>query len=129
MRQGLVFTIIVLAIFCVPVMAYDWSTNPGDGSEANPYQISTPEQLMSIGSDEILVTKHYVLTNDIVFDPNNNPNHVFTEALIAPNTSPVSDFQGTPFSGSFNGNWHTIYGLKITGGFSYSGLLFAASTL
>ncbi|MEN8127299.1 MAG: hypothetical protein ABFR90_05775, partial [Planctomycetota bacterium] len=65
MRQGILFSIIVLAVFCAPVLAYDWSTNPGDGSSDNPYQISTPEQLMSIGSDEVLLTKNYILTNDI----------------------------------------------------------------
>jgi hypothetical protein len=68
MRQGLLFSIIVSIVFCEPVLAYDWSTNPGDGSETNPYQISTPVQLMSIGSDEVLLAKHYILTNDIVFD-------------------------------------------------------------
>ena len=65
MRQGVLF-IIVSIIFCAPVLAYDWSTNPGDGSEANPYQISTPEQLNSIGSDPTLLwKKHFILTADI----------------------------------------------------------------
>ena len=114
MRQGFLFSIIVSIIFCAPALAYDWSTNPGDGSEANPYQISTPEQLMSIGSNADLLDKHFELVNDIVFDPNNNPQHVFDKALIASDTdNRTSGFQGTPFSGCFDGNEYSILNLKI----------------
>ncbi len=44
-------------------------------------KISEPNQLMAIGSDPDLLDKHFILTNDIVFDPNNNPNHAFQSAL------------------------------------------------
>jgi len=115
MRSGLVFLIIVLTVLCAPVLAYDWSTNPGDGSETNPYQISTPEQLMSIGADEVLLKKHYILNNEIVFDPDNNPEHVFEDALIAP---PSDIFEGhipsqKQFSGTFDGNGYAIKNLVI----------------
>ena len=117
MRSGLVFLIIILAVFCAPVLAYDWSTNPGDGSEANPYQISTPEHLLSIGADEVLLTKHYILTNNIVFDPDNNPAHIFNDALIAP-IDPSDTFEGQipsrkQFSGTFDGNGYEIKNLVI----------------
>ena len=84
MRRGIAVLIIVSIIFCAPTFAYDWSTNPGNGSPENPYQISTPEHLMSIGSNPALLDKHFILMNDITFDPDNNPDHVFDRALIAP---------------------------------------------
>ena len=118
MRQGLLFSIIVTIVLCAPVFGYDWSTNPGDGSAANPYQISTPEQLMSIGANTALLDKHFKLTNDIVFDPDNNPAHVFSQALIAPYT----DSSSPVFSGYFNGNGHQIVNLKINADNSNVGL-------
>lgn len=115
MRSGITFPIIVMVIFCAPAVAYDWSTNPGNGSLENPYQISEPNHLMSIGSDPALLNKHFVLVNDIVFDPNNTPEHVFDQALIAPalDIGPNNDFIGIPFSGTFDGNHYVISNLKI----------------
>ena len=41
----------VLCISVSYVFGYNWSDNPGDGSETNSYQISTPEQMNVIGGD------------------------------------------------------------------------------
>lgn len=46
-------------------LGYNWGTNPGDGSAGNPYQISTAEQLNSIGVTSSLMSKHFILVNDI----------------------------------------------------------------
>lgn len=110
MRQGLLFSGIVTLILCAPVLAYDWSTNPGDGSPENPYQISIPEQLISIGSDPNLYNtfKSFALTSDIVFDPNNNPEHVFNGAVIP------------RFQGSIDGRGFSIKNLRILAGTSNS---------
>ena len=114
MRSGICFVAIAMVTICASALAYDFSTNPGDGSPENPYQISEPNQLMSIGSDPTLLDKHFILTNDIVFDPENNPTHVFTEALIAPDTDNANTgFQGIPFSGTFDGTNHEISYLTI----------------
>ena len=111
MRMGFLFVIIVSIILCATTAyAYDWTTNPGDGSAADPYQISTPEELMSIGSNPALLDKHFILTNDIIFDPDNNPAHVFTESLI----TPISSYSGPFFSGTLNGNGHQIVNLHIS---------------
>jgi len=104
MRGGICFYAIVLVIFCAQAFAYDWSTNPGDGSPENPYQISEPNHLMSIGSNADLLDKHFILTNDIIFDPNNNPTHVFSKAVIAADAS---------FSGVFDGNGYRICNIVI----------------
>ncbi len=87
-------------------LAYDWSTNSGAGDPNDPYQISSPEQLLSIGADANLLDKHYILTSDIVFDPVNNPEHVFSDAVIGPGSS-------LGFSGSFEGDGKAIFNLKI----------------
>jgi hypothetical protein len=79
-------------------------------------EISTPEELIAIGSDPAMLTKHFILTNDIVFDPDNNPTHVFTEALIAPYGTYASPDAGPAFRGHFDGNNHQIVNLKIEGG-------------
>ncbi|MCE5187355.1 MAG: PKD domain-containing protein [Planctomycetaceae bacterium] len=108
MRSGILF-ISLSVVFCAPALAYDWSTNPGDGSAENPYQISTPEQLMSIGSDKVLLAKHFILMNDIDL-----AGYTFTAALIAPDTDLSRHaFQGTRFCGSFNGNYHVIANMRI----------------
>ncbi len=115
MRRGALFFAIALVAVCAQVFAYDWSTNPGDGSLKHPYQISEPNHLMSIGSDPNLLDKYYILTNDITFDPNNNPSHVFDRALIASDTDiNTPDFQGIPFTGSLNGNGFQIKNLMIS---------------
>ena len=113
MRNGILFYLAIILHITAFTSAYDWSNNPWDGSADNPYQISEPNHLMSIGSDPNLLDKHFILTNDIVFDPNHNPSHVFDKALIAPDTSASYNFQGTVFSGTFDGEGHCIWNLKI----------------
>ena len=61
----------------------------GTGEPNDTCQIASAEQLCSIGSD-----------------PNLPYGHVFTRAVIAPNTNEVEGFQGTAFAGSLNGNRH-----------------------
>lgn len=94
--------------------AYDWGTNPGDGSVGNPYQISSAEQLVAIGSDPVLLDKNYILMNDINMDPNVTGIPVFTTAVIAPDIDPnYYPFDGIPFTGTFDGNGLTISNLTI----------------
>lgn len=121
MKRQFILSVLAIGICSSLSLAYDWSTNPGDGSEGNPYQISEPNQLIAIGSDVSLLSKHFVLVSAIVFDPNHNPAHQFTAAVIAPDTSTSSGFQGTPFLGSFDGGGHVISNLRINGG-HYLGL-------
>lgn len=86
---------------------------PGEGTETDPYQISSPEQLTSIGSDTDLLDKWLILTRDI-----NMQGYVFTTAVIAPDTEDDTspEFNGIPFTGVFDGNGHTITNLNIIGG-------------
>ena len=123
MRSRVFVFIFISGFFVSTAFGYDWGTNPGTGEPNDPYQISTPEHLLSIGSDPNLLDRCFVLANDIVFDPNNNPAHVFTTAVIAPDTDDKSGgFQGNPFTGTFDGNGHTIRNLRIQSGHDYLGL-------
>ncbi|MBN1763859.1 MAG: hypothetical protein JW860_01260 [Sedimentisphaerales bacterium] len=125
---------ITLSLWCLfllisPCLAYDWGTNPGDGSEANPYQIWTVEQLTSINNSDPclpLLDKHFILTADIDLDPCLPGGQVFTTAVIAPDTdnSTLATFQGIKFTGTFNGADHVIKNLTISNsnGEDYLGL-------
>lgn len=116
MRSGFCVIILTATIICAPALAYNWATNPGNGSPENPYQISEPNHLIAIGADPVLLDKHFILTNDIVFDPNNNPSHTFPKALIAPDVDEIiGGFQGTVFSGVLDGDGHVVKNLIIDG--------------
>ncbi len=80
----------------------------GDGSEGSPYQIATAAQLDAVGDYPGDWSRHFVLVNNI-----DMRDYRYTKALIAPNNSVFSSFYGIPFTGSFDGNNHTITNLNI----------------
>jgi len=97
----------------------------GTGEPNDPYQIATTEQLLSIGSNDALLDKHFVLLNDIDFDPNLLGGRVFDDALIAQDSEDsVSSHSGDPFSGVLDGRGHTIWNLSISGRYGYDAALF-----
>ena len=65
MRKHYIILLTFILIAARTTFAYDWSTNPGDGSWADPYQISEPNQLNSIGTDPSLMDKNFILLTDI----------------------------------------------------------------
>jgi hypothetical protein len=74
---------------------------------------------MSIGSNADLLNKCFILIEDIdLFS------YTFDRAVIAPDTSSLSGFQGTHFSGIFNGGGHVIRNLTIHNPDSYDAGLF-----
>jgi len=88
----------------------------GTGEPNDPYQIATAADLMALGNEPNDYDKHFILTADIDLDPNLPGRKVFDKAVIAPDTDPVEwDFQGTRFTGIFDGKGHTILHLTITG--------------
>jgi hypothetical protein len=74
----------------------DFSKNPGDGSESNPYQIATAGQLDSLYDGTIPAGLHVILTADIDLS-----GYVYPGPLIR------------QVWGEFDGNGHTIRGLQI----------------
>jgi len=88
----------------------------GTGEPNNPYQIATAEDLMLLGETPEDYDKQFILTANIDLNPNLPGRKVFDKAVIAPDTNDVADdFQGTLFTGVFNGNNHTISHLRIKG--------------
>ena len=92
---------LLLSTFIMSPVAY---AAEGDGTEGNPYLITTPAELQKINED---VTAHYKLMADIDLK----------QALF----TPLGNIDTGAFSGSFDGNGHTISNLKIDVG-KYAGL-------
>jgi hypothetical protein len=109
MMRIVLVTVICLFVFHSQVAGFAGGT----GTPDDPYQIATAEQLVSIGSNANLLDKHFVLVNDIDLDPNLPGGQVFTRAVIAPDIDSAGGFQGTAFTGSFDGNCHKIKNLHI----------------
>lgn len=89
----------------------------GTGEPNDPYRIATVQQLVAIGSDTSLLSKHFVLVADIDLDPNLPGPGVFTQAVVAP-------LSQSPFAGGLDGAGHvirnlTVYGLSDVGLFGY----------
>ncbi len=106
---------VVLCTVCTSLAA---DFQRGSGTPDDPYQIGTAQQLIDMGQDPNLMDKHYILINDIELDPNLPDGRVFDRAVIAPDTDPddeFSNYQGTPFSGVFDGNDYAIRNLSIIG--------------
>ncbi|MCX5644513.1 MAG: hypothetical protein NTZ17_07480 [Phycisphaerae bacterium] len=115
-------TLLLTLTTCLLVLPVQAKYGGGSGTAQNPYQIATAADLISLGETPDDYDKHFLLTADIDLDPNLPGRKVFDKAVIAPDTDSVkSDFQGTPFTGVFDGNRHTISHLTIKGG-SYLGL-------
>ncbi len=105
--------VIVLSILWVSSAAQAYEFAGGTGEPNDPYRVATAEHLISIGSDPNLLDKHFVLLNDIDLNPNLPGGRIFTHAVIAADTDDRGSFEGTPFTGSFDGRGHSIRNLTI----------------
>ncbi|MGD8500339.1 MAG: GLUG motif-containing protein, partial [Phycisphaerales bacterium] len=83
----------------------------GTGVAEDPYVIATKEDLLALAADANDYAAHFVLTADIDLS-----GQIFTAALIAPDTDASYWFDGTAFTGVFDGNGHKITGLTIDDG-------------
>ncbi|MCX5645789.1 MAG: hypothetical protein NTZ17_14095 [Phycisphaerae bacterium] len=96
----------------------------GSGTAQDPYQIATAADLIALGETPADYDKHFLLTADIDLDPKLPGRKVFDKAVIAPDVNETNEwrlFDGTPFTGMFDGNGHTISHLTIKGSY-YVGL-------
>jgi hypothetical protein len=88
----------------------------GTGEPNNPYQIANAADLRKLANDANDYNKCFILTADIDLDPNLPGNRVFTTAVIASDNDYYSvnhTFEGTSFTGSFDGSGHKIKNLTI----------------
>jgi len=97
-------------LFCLSVNLPAATYSGGDGTAANPYQIANKTDLLTLAATTADYNKCFILTADIDMG-----GQVFTTAIIAPDTDSVrSGFQGTQFTGIFDGTGHVISNLTIT---------------
>jgi len=91
----------------------------GAGTEEDPFQISRKSDLVALGNNTNHYSRHFVLTSDIDLGGDE-----FLRSVIAPDLDLEKEgFQGTPFSGSMNGNGCVINNLNInTYGAEFDGL-------
>ena len=106
---------------------WTWETEPcvdadskyggGMGEPNDPYLIYTAEQLNAIGAEPNDWDKYFKLMADVDLS-----GYSYDRAVIAPDTNDTeSGFQGTSFTGIFDGNGHVVSHLTITGA-GYLGL-------
>jgi hypothetical protein len=104
--------LVILALVCPAQAQY----SGGSGTGEDPYQIATAADLILLGETPEDYDKHFILTADIDLDPNLPGRKVFDKAVIAPDLNDTyATYQGTDFTGVFDGNNHTISHLTITG--------------
>jgi len=114
--------VIAIILFLTIVSAAQAQYSGGTGEPNDPYQIATAADLIALGETPEDYDKHFILTADIDLDPNLPGRKVFDRAVIAPDMNDATwSFEGTPFTGVFDGNGHTISHLTINGE-TYAGL-------
>lgn len=95
--------------FCLSLSALCSAYSGGAGTQADPYLITTPSDVLELGSSPEDYTRWFKLTRDIDLGQ-----HVSRDALIAPDRDPEKDrHQGTVFAGVFDGNGHRILNMRI----------------
>ena len=86
----------------------------GTGTQENPYLIYTSENMQQMAVCPNDWDKDFKLMDDIdLSGAGDNPDGSFSTALIAPDTSIDYEFQGTAFTGVFDGNDHKMINLTI----------------
>jgi hypothetical protein len=96
----------VISIFIITQLSAQLAIPPsaGSGTEADPYQISTLNQLYWIGVDSLRLNKNYKLINNI--------NAASTRSWFSGNGWPPIGNEDHPFTGVFNGNCFEIDSLS-----------------
>jgi len=107
MRKLLAAVFVIVCGITAMVSAY----SGGTGEPNNPYQIADANDLIQLGNDPCNYDKCFVLTADIDLS-----GYTFAQAVIAPDlTDNDSGFQGTKFTGKFDGRGYVIRNLHIQG--------------
>jgi hypothetical protein len=100
-----VFSIIITGVL---LSSLSFGYSGGSGTAEDPYQIADANDLLALAADTNDYSKYFILTADV-----NLQGQVFTTAIIAADTIPGYPFQGTAFTGTFDGDGHKITNLTI----------------
>lgn len=118
-------TVLCAGVLAAGLLTRAYGFAGGTGEPNDPYQIATAEHLLSIGLDDSLFDRHFVLIDDIDLDPNLPGGRVFEDALIARDQhEDVTGSTGTFFTGLLDGQGHTIWNLSIAGRYGHDAGLF-----
>jgi hypothetical protein len=102
----------IMPVGWYPLLSTDYKYSGGTGTIEWPYRIANKDDLMELAATTDDYGKYFVLTEDI-----NLQGQVFTAAIIAPDANLItSGFQGTYFTGKFDGKDYKITNFTITGG-------------
>jgi|GEM_PF-4431234 The GLUG motif. len=98
------------SLFSISIILFIFLLMSGTAFAANPIQISTFEQLMSIDDSVENLSKDYILMNDI--DVQNST--LFKPIGFYSYNTITREHTGDPFTGTFNGNGYTISNITFS---------------
>lgn len=105
---------LILLIFVLISSAQAKYSGVGNGEPNNPYLISDVSHILEMRDDANDLDKHFLMTADVnILGAGDNLDGSFSTAVIAPDTSTSSGFQGTTFTGVFDGNDCRITNLTV----------------
>ncbi len=115
-------TVPLLFTVCLVSLPAEARYSGGDGTIKAPYHIATAQDLGDLSDTPTDWDKHFILVSDIDLGPGLAGGRAFSRAVIG-SSIPAEDenFEGWPFTGTFDGGHHVIRHLTISGG-SYLGL-------
>ncbi|MBN1435517.1 MAG: hypothetical protein JW936_00455 [Sedimentisphaerales bacterium] len=108
--------IILVAILLAVLTAHSQAQySGGTGDPCTPWEIANIDDLHALAANTAHYGDCFILTADINLDPCLPGRQIYTTAVIAPDTdnSNNSAFDGTPFTGIFDGDGHRILNLTI----------------
>jgi hypothetical protein len=101
----------VIVLVLVGLCVHTASALPGSGTQQDPWRIESLADFDEFASDPIYWSGFTRLETDV-----NLAGRTYSTAVIAPDTSSSDGFQGTAFTGVFDGNDHKLIGLTIDDG-------------
>ena len=110
MKTKTIFILSLTAILTLAAGSAFGKYSGGTGEPNTPYQIADANDLLALAVDMNDYNKCFILSADI-----NMGGQVFTTAIIAADTNSDWGFQGTAFTGTFDGNGHKIMYFTING--------------
>lgn len=115
-------TLLMLFVFTYSNLYSQSSVPPanGDGSEANPYEIATLNNLYWLSQNSTEWDKHYIQTADI--DASSTSTWDDGDGGSAEGFSPIGEFDLNDFNGSYDGQGHLITNLYINRAAYFQGL-------
>ncbi|MEA2013044.1 MAG: hypothetical protein U9O87_08230 [Verrucomicrobiota bacterium] len=113
-KRNLIFSVILIMLLAVNSSLFAYSG--GSGTEGEPYQIATTDDLIKLSTTSSDWDKYFIQTANISFDEDEN--QVDWDGVAGPDGNGTSGFspignRSTNFTGNYAGDEHTIDNLYI----------------